>query len=271
MESIVWKNIKSTLIQTVASIIIMSFITWVVNPDATITIANSSNSSNQNVATILIKNITKDEYLKEFDIIIDNQVGIYNVQYNGEKYNIDKNVIAVPQILPDDSIVFTLTTEQELDSSNIIVAKNSQKIGINYFENYFNWYIYTIILILCYCAINSFLAYKTDKKNIKYAEEQSKKMDSLESEVKSEQNKLDHTLKKQIVFDKLYVKEMADLETELAFYKKIVVKMSGNSMTKEEMEKIISKELKTFNKKTIKHVDYKYIVDLVECISKSEN
>ena len=59
---------------------------------------------------------------------------------------------------------------------------------------------------------------------------------------------------------------MTDKERELKFYQQLLLNQTGNSMTREELEEFISKNLKTFNRKKIKYMDYEDLLKIVDNI-----
>ena len=53
------------------------------------------------------------------------------------------------------------------------------------------------------------------------------------------------------------------MEELVNVYQKIIYKICDKTITKEDLEKLISKELKTYNPKRVKQLGYKDICELV--------
>lgn len=64
---------------------------------------------------------------------------------------------------------------------------------------------------------------------------------------------------------------MNDMEKELKFYQQIILKHTNNSIKKEKLEEIISKELKTFTKKKFKHLNHEDVYKIVKELSSETN
>ena len=68
----------------------------------------------------------------------------------------------------------------------------------------------------------------------------------------------------------MYIKEMNNMEKELKFYQQILLKLTNNSITKAELDKTLSKELKTFTKKKTKYLDYGELYEIIKLLSFSK-
>ena len=69
--------------------------------------------------------------------------------------------------------------------------------------------------------------------------------------------------KKENVNRTIFVKEMNDMEKELKFYQQIILKCVNKEITRDELETLISKNLKTFKKKKLKHLSYDDLYQMV--------
>lgn len=90
-----------------------------------------------------------------------------------------------------------------------------------------------------------------------------------ETKKKSEacEEKMNRLLKEEKVNKTVYLKEMNDMEKEVKFYQQIILKCVNKGLSKSELESLISKELKTFTRKKMKHLSYNDIYKIVNELS----
>lgn len=159
-----------------------------------------------------------------------------------------------------------INSDKKITNKDISIVKNHQRVSIEYFNNNKNFKVIYFILIFIYFVINMFIyiitSIKTKKSHDNINEMYDiaiKKSDNIEKQfIKIEKEKIYHK--------KLYLKEMTDKERELKFYQQLLLNQTGNSMTREELEEFISKNLKIFNRKKIKYMDYEDLLKIVDNI-----
>lgn len=255
-----WKEIRSSFFGALITAVITMCITLGVNyfssPNAKVLIAYSSIEDGNYINSILVKNINKDEYLNEFDIIVDSKINIYDVTVNNNKFSFENNTIRINSINPNDVVVLTLKTSKEIKKDYLTIAKNNQKFEIDYFNNYKNLSFYTIILVFVYAILNFLFSLRHDISNAKIKKENDEKNKEIKATLDKNEEIIQKIEKKADAFKSLYIKEMDGMERELQFYQKLLTKACNEKITKDELEKLISKELKTFSKKKFKHLNY---------------
>ena len=185
------------------------------------------------------------------------------IYINGEHYLVENNNIELDKLKPKEVINISFETNEAINDKNLLIAKSQQRIGIESFNQKENLNIYWFILLICYGFVN-FIAYLVNniKENKRYdtyhktLEEVKKKSDFCEK-------RAEELLKKENINKTIYIKEMNDMEKELKFYQQIILKSTNEKMTKSELETLISKSLKTFNKTKIKHLSYNDLYKIV--------
>lgn len=232
---------------------------------ATIELISSNYSNNEFANVLAVKNMMKDEYLKELFIEIDKDINVNSVIKDGKEID-DLNVLEIKKISPSKISMIIINSDKKITNKDISIVKNHQRVSIEYFNNNKNFKVIYLILIFIYFVINMFIyiitSIKTKKSHDNINEMYDiaiKKSDNIEKQfIKIEKEKIYHK--------KLYLKEMTDKERELKFYQQLLLNQTGNSMTREELEEFISKNLKTFNRKKIKYMDYEDLLKIVDNI-----
>ncbi len=242
------KSIIAAVFTVIVTILVSYLISYINSPDAKVTIGYSNIENNKYMNLILVKNVKKDEYLKKFDIIIDNNIKISDIRVNDKQLDTNNNTIHIDSIDPTGSSIITLNSSSKLRKNNIIFAKNNQKFKIEYANSFKNITVYTILLILSYAIINFLLSVRQDIRYDKIKCEREKRMDEIEQNLRKTNNTLEKVEKKSNAYKVLYLKEISDMEKELQFYRGLISETYGKKISREELENIISKQLKLASK-----------------------
>lgn len=258
-----------TAIITLISTVIISFL----NGNQGELVFSSTLNNGRYINTFMFKNMQRSEYLKEINLLIDSDINIFdNIIYiNGVKQQISDNKIVLDNIKPEKTISFVFYTDEIVDDNKMFLVKNKQKIELQNFNKRKNLNGYVLLIVAIYCLINFVLSAKSEIKIKKIRDE-------IKQNLKNTTNKLDITeekiykLNRNIDIHKtIFLKEMDEMERELNFYQKLLLKNTDKSITKEELEKMISKELKTFSKKKFKRLSYEDVYSVVKTLMEEKN
>lgn len=260
------KEILSAFISAIATMILtivsqfLGIYFW--GDQATIELVSSEYSKDEFTSVLAIKNMMKDEYLEEISIEIDKDIRVNTVIKDGKKID-NLNVLKIDKISPSKLSTILIQSDKKISKEKISIIKNHQRISIEYFNNIKNFKSVYLVLVLIYFIINMFIYTITSIKTKKTRDNINELYDKATKKSDDIEKKLIKIEKAEIYRKKIYLKEMTDREKELKFYQQLLLKQTGNSMTKEELEEFISKNLKTFNKKKIKYIDYEDILKIV--------
>lgn len=225
----------------------------------------SSVLTDENYQTIIsLKNMNDDEYLKNVEIIIDNEVEVIAAEINGEHVDEELNF---SEISPKSVSTLIIISEQELTEDDITIIKNGSKITIENFNNVTNYKLIYLLIALTYFIINMVMCLWIDSKNKKRVIETNKQIEETKKKADICEAKSQQLLKEERVNKTIYLKEMSDMEKEVQFYQQIILKCVNKEITRTELEKIISKELKTFTRKKMKHLSYNDVYKIVNELS----
>lgn len=253
-----------TLIITVIFQVVGIFI-W--GDNAKIQLISSDYSNKEFTNIIAVKNMKKDEYLKNVSIEIDNNINVSSIIVDGKIID-NSNILTFDKIHPKKLSIIIIKSNKKISKNNISIVKNNQRISLEYFNDRTNFSAIYFILIMIYFIINLvlnlFSTHKKEKSNDSIKElykQASERADNIE-------RKFINIEKREIYRKKIYLKEMVDKEKELKFYQQLLLKQTGNIMTREQLEEFISKNLKTFSKKKIKYMDYEDVLKIIDNITR---
>ena len=216
---------------------------------------------NKNYQTIIsIRNMKKDEYLKNIEFILDDNIEIIDVEKNGETI---KGKIIFQEISPNSISTLIINSKQKLTEDDITIIKNGSRITVEYFNKTTNYKIIYLVIAITYFVINLAMSIWLDSKNKKTRDEIKKENEKIKNKADECENKLHQLLKEERANKTVYLKEMNDMEKEVKFYQQIILKCINKGMGKEDLEKLISKELKTFTRKKMKYLSYDDIYKIV--------
>lgn len=262
------KEIKGALLSAVISIILPAIITLIMTfiwGNQGEIIYSSILVKDKYVNNITVKNMQKNEYLNNFNLLINEEIEIKDntIFINGENYTIEKNTIELKKIKPTEVINISFETNNVINDKSLFVIKSQKRIGIENFNKKENLNVYWFILLACYGFIN-FIAYLINniKANKRY-DNYNKTLEHVEKQNDICEKRIKELLRKENINKTIYVKEMNDMEKELKFYQQIILKSINEKMTKSELDALISKNLKTFNKNKIKHLSYNDLYKIV--------
>lgn len=255
----------SAIVTMIITIVFQFFGIFFWGDQATIELVSSDYSNNEFTNVLAIKNMMRDEYLKEFVIEIDKNINVNSVIKDGKEID-NLNAIKINKISPSKLNVIIIKSDKKINKKNISIIKNHQRISIEYFNNNKNFKVSYLILVFCYFVINMFIYLITSLKTKRTHDSINEMYDKAIKKADDIEKKFIKIEKEKVYRTKIYLKEMTDRERELKFYQKLLLNQTGNSMTREELEEFISKNLKTFNKKSIKYFDYEDLLKIVDSI-----
>ena len=254
------QSIISACITVIITAILNFFVIFVSGNNGYIELI-SNKSDNNYESIIAIKNLQKSENLNKIEVRISDNITINEFKINGEVSS--GNYIKIDKIFPNDIVTIEIKSDKIISKKDLIITKNGQKIGIESFNDYTNYTLKYVFLIIIYASINIaislFLYYKDLKKHL----ETKKKCDDLEVKVDEIGNKLNKKIKETIIQKNLYIKEMASLERENELYRKLLLEKIKTPITEKELDEVISKKLKTIKKSSVKYLNYNDIVKIV--------
>ena len=262
------KEIKGALLSAIISIILPAILTLIMTfiwGNQGEIIYSSILVKDKYVNNITVKNMQKNEYLNSFNLLINEEIKIKDntIFINGENYTIEKNNIELKKIKPTEVINISFETNNVINDKSLFLIKSKQRIGIENFNKKENLNIYWFILLGFYCLVNFVIYLIINMKSKKRYDDYNKKLEKVEKKSELCENKMKDIMKKENINRTIFVKEMNDMENELKFYQQIILKCVNKEMTKKELETLISKNLKTFNKKKIKHLSYSDLYQIV--------
>ena len=264
---------KKEIILAIISSIITVFITIIFQyigiliwgEHAKIELISSEFNNSEYVNVLAIKNIKDEEYLKNVSIEIDNNIKINSVKTNNINH-ID-NKFVVNSLSPNKVSMIVFTSSEKITNKNVSIIKNKQKISMEYFNDATNYRPMYLILIIFFFVVDFIVNLIINNMNRK----EQKNIMNMYNEAKNKTEKIEKHIekfeKKDISRNKLFLKEISDKEKEIKFYQQLLLKNTGNNMSKEELEEFIIKNLKSFNKRKIKYIDYNDILQIISDIS----
>ena len=272
-----------TIIEAVITIIVTLATLYLTNGEGTIYYSTNILSNGKCQTGIIIKNNRKNMALEGVEIILDKRIKIDNIYIDEEKNNNVENIIKIDKMNPKEIKNITIISNNPIDKTNLIVNKNHQQIGIEYINEsstIIKTIIFLIIQIIIYALINIGLLKHLNKQDSKRIEKEKEKYDKAidrckELEEKVEEvngrftKKIKETERRYETKTIIYINELADMEKEIAFYQKLLLN-NCKEITKEELEKKISSELKTFHSKKIKNLSYNELCKLIENMNLSK-
>ena len=249
------KEIVKTLVTTLVTAIITLFASFIIgyfnNPSVKVTYGYSKINDDSYVNTIMIKNIKKDAYIKNFNAILDSSIKVQEVLLNNESIKIDDNTINIDSIKPNDTITLSIITNKKTSEDDYNFVNNDKKVQKEYFNKYTNVPLYTLLIIFIYAIINFLISLRNDYDNVKIKEQYDLIISDLRNDANNTEERVNKLFKESNAHKTLYIKEMSDMERELDFYKSVIIKICGKELKKEELESIVSKNIKTFSKRNL--------------------
>ena len=257
------KEIKFIFFNTILTVIITWLVqlcfTFIFSNHAKMEIITTRLSDGSYQSIIAIKNLKQNEYLKNIEIQVNDSINIISIRRNENVY--DKKIY-VDKINPKSVEIIYLISDKKIRKSDLTIIKNNQRIEIDSFNDYTDYKIRYFILIIIYALVNAFILYFIQKKIKKENDEILTKIE-LQKIRQTEVEERSKEIEKKLNIQKtIYLKEMNDLKKENEFYKQLLL-MKCDNIQKEELEKIIGKQLKTFNKKNFKNLTYEDIYKIV--------
>lgn len=255
--------IKNSIIETIITVVLTFIFAWINGQKASIELASVKMVDRNYYNTILIKNLQNSEYLKDIEFVIDSKIDVISILENGEMIN-NSNKIKIKEQVPQNVITINFITSEKMSKNNLMIIKNNQKIEYNYFNDRKNINLYVVIVIVIYALIDFIISLFTDSRQKKRIEKYNKDLEKTEEKAKIAEEKILDIEKTIAVRKIVYLKELNDMEKEVSFYQKLLLKQFNNKITKEELEKLITKELKLFSKKKMKSLNYEDVITIVE-------
>lgn len=256
--------IISAVLPLILSLLGQFLFTYFFGDEGKVQIINSVLENETYQTIISIKNMKQDEYLKDIEVILDSNIEIISAEINGIFV---KEELIFKEISPNTISTLIVISEQELTEDDITIVKNGSKITIENFNKATNYKIMYLVIAITYFIINFVLCIWLDLKNKKVRDEINKQNEEIQDKADKCEMKLQQLLKEEKVNKTIYLKEMNDMEKEVEFYQQLILKCVNKEISKTELETIISKELKTFTRKKMKHLSYSDIYKIINDLS----
>lgn len=260
------EDIKSILLNAALTLVVSALLqgltVYIFHNDGIIELSSSKIEDGKYENVISIKNMSNSKYMKQFELLINDDI------------KTEENKIIVEKIEPSKIKNIVFYSNKIVLKKDITIVNNNMRIEIDSLNEYTDYKIRYLVLILIYIGINSIIIICSYSKYNKEKELNKKEMDSVEKEHAELLEKVEKLEEKTDVLKIAHSMECSDLEKENEFYKSICLKLVGNSFSKEELEKLVRKELKTFSKKNIEHMNYNDIISISTLLyrkSKEEN
>ena len=274
------KEIKVTLISALLALIIQLVSTtlfsfWLGNNGELI--FSSSKIQNGYLNTIILKNMQSNMYLKNIDIIVDSNIDIVENDNLIGNAKIEDNKITIDEINPKETVNLTFITTKKLEENNIKII-NSAKIGMEYFNDKQNISQRILILSVIYFIINFLVSYffnninkkEKEKLNIRVTSAE-KKMKELEDDAEKFHNEIITKAKNLELLKQVYLNDIKDMEKEVCFYRRVILKKLSKQINKKEIEGIILKIIKNFSKKNHREFNYSHIDELIKILELNDD
>lgn len=270
MKNEIKNGVIGAIITCIITAILQFLFIFFFGDDGKIEIVTNMLDDKKYQTIIAVKNMSSDEYLTDIELKINEEIEFVSVEIDGKEIE-DSSKIYFKNIGPKSVSVIKIISDKEITSNDIVIVKNGLKITSESFNNSTNYKILYLIIVISYSIINFIIGLWFEYKNSKEYEMLKEKSDEAINESKKlkeecEKNELKLAkIEKNIKVNKVvFLKEMNDLEKEKQFYQKLLLKKMDGAYTKDDFEKLITKELKLFNKKKIKHLSYDDIFDVVD-------
>ena len=274
------KEIKIALISAILALIIQLVATtlysfWLGNDGELI--FSSSKIQNGYLNTIILKNMQSNAYLKNIDIIVDYNIEVIKNDNLMKNVKIEDNKIIIDEVNPKETVNLTFITTKKLEENNIKII-NSAKIGVEYFNDKQNISKRIFILSFIYFIINFLISCFFNNANKKEKEKLKNKISMTENRITiledSEQkfhNEIITNTKNLELVKQFYLNEIKDMEKEVCFYRRLVLKKLSKQINKKEVEKIILEIIKSFSKKNHREFNYSNIDELIKLLELNDD
>jgi len=261
------KEIIISFLGAVFAAIISLGITLLINyltlPDAKINQSVFKDKNNNYINTIMIKNTKSNDYLDELKIVVDSDISINSVLINNESIKYDDNSIVVEKIKPKESSIIIIVTDSKIDKDNIVFVSNNQKYDMEYFNDYIFVPAYVIITIISYSILTFIFSVRSDVKRSRMKEEEDKEYNSMKETLKNQEEISDSIKRRLQAQATVHLKEIHDMNIELDFYQKLIINLCNEKISKDDLDNLISKKLKTFKHNKKKVLSYEDAYEMV--------
>lgn len=223
---------------------------------------------------IALKNMSSDEYLKNIEIKLKDDIEIISLDIDGKSTE-NFSVINFEDVVPTVTSVITIISEEDITEEDLIIIKNGANVSVEEFNKATNYKIFYLIIIISY-TITSFIIelwfnsknYKNYKKTKDEITEEynsiRKENEVTLSQISKIEKELESSKRKLSIEHTIYVKEMNQLEKENIFLKNMLLKKYDKKISKEQLETMLIKEMKRFSRKNIRHLTYDDVYNIIE-------
>lgn len=242
--------------------------------DGKIELINNKMNDGTYQTVIALKNMSSDEYLKNIEVKLNDDIKIISVDIDGERLE-DYSKIYFEDVTPTFTSVVRIISEENITEDDLIVIKNNANISIEEFNKTTNYKILYLMIIISYAIISFVIELWFNLKNYKNYKktknEITKEYDSIREEnaktmlqLSKIEKELENNKRKLSIEHTIYIKEMNQLEKENSFLKNMLLKKFEKKITKEQLEDMLIKNMKRFSREKIKHLTYDDVYNIIE-------
>ena len=242
---------------------------YVFIPDGRLSYSNSISDNNKYTTSFLIRNLNKNEKIKNIEIKFHDDVDIEHIYMNGVEVK-DNNIKF--NIYPNGTISLYIVSNTKIDNNSYDFVKNGYKIEEDNISNIDVFYIVKLIII--YSLVNfillMFVKYLIQKRIDKSDRDLNKALErthELESRYDEIDDRLENMVRKSQLYETIQVREFEILQKQNIAYENIILKMAGSKLTKKELKEMVIETLGS-DSITIDHKQYSTLVDILERIVK---
>ena len=242
--------------------------------DGKIQLISNKLNDNSYQTIIALKNMSSDEYLKNIEIKLKNDIQIISLDIDGKLME-DFSVINFEDIIPTATSVIRIISEEDITEDDLIVIKNGANISVEEFNKVTNYKILYLIIIISYTIISfiielwfnskNYKNYKKTKDEITEEYNSMRKENELTlSQIRKIEKQLESSKRKLSIEHTIYIKELNQLEKENVFLKNMLLKKYDKKLNKEQLEEMLIKEMKKFSRKNVRYLTYDDVYNIIE-------
>ena len=282
------KNLITTIITCVLSIIIASIINYILSDTYNISVGNLVFVDNKWQTSITINNFENKDLLS-FELFVPSK----NLEVISDSTSISispksKEIIIISNILPSQSVTFFIASNNTINLSEIKAINKNTTLESDKKRVSFLIISYSVITGLLYVVTNLYSFYKLNQKQKLLYSQLTKKIDDRESEInqceskinqcESENNQIHNKInrieKAHTKYKIYYINKITDLSKELDFWKDtircLLYKAKGKTIKDIDIFNSVTEILKTYLTRDKKDMNYKELQRFLDVVDKTD-
>lgn len=278
MKEIIKHSLVGAILTFVVTAILQYFILFIGGDDGKIMLVNNELNDDTYQTIVALKNMSSDEYLRNVEIKVNDDIEILSVNLDGREIEINSKII-FDDINPDSISAVQIISEQYIDKDDLIIIKNESAISIEEFNKTENYKLRYLIIVFLYAIVNFVIGIWFEVKSFKEYAKTKSEITKEYDEMREENNKtlmriseiekdLEVSNRKLAIKHTIYIKELNQLEKENQFLKDMLLKKFDGILSEDKLEELLIKEMKRLSKKNIHYLTYDDVYNLIEATIK---